>query len=95
MTDSTSLAEPDRLLAETDAPADRPVESLDVRALGPPEPLRRTLELLPELPEETLLVQYNDREPQFLYPKLEDRGYTYETVDTDAAVVTLVWRADP
>jgi len=80
-------------LERTDAPANRPVETLDVRELGPPEPLRRTLELLADLPDETVLVQRNDRAPQFLYPKLEDRGYAYETGETDDAVVTAIWAA--
>ncbi|PHQ37494.1 hypothetical protein DJ69_16720 [Halorubrum persicum] len=78
-------------LERTDAPAERPVETLDVRALGPPEPLRRTLELLADLPNEAVLVQRNDRAPQFLYPKLDDRGYVYETVETDDAVITAIW----
>ncbi|KDS90511.1 hypothetical protein FK85_13435 [Halorubrum saccharovorum] len=78
-------------LERTDAPADRPVETLDVRELGPPEPLRQTLELLADLPDETVLVQRNDRAPQFLYPKLDDRGYAHETVETDDAVVTAIW----
>jgi len=81
-------------LERTDAPADRPVETLDVRDLGPPEPLRQTLELLADLPDETVLVQRNDRAPQFLYPKLDDRGYARETVETDDAVVTAIWTAD-
>jgi len=72
--------------------SDRQIETLDVSDLGPPEPLQRTLGLLPDLPTETVLVQRNDRAPQFLYPKLEDRGYRYETVDTDDAVFTVVWR---
>ncbi|WP_418284612.1 DUF2249 domain-containing protein [Halorubrum sp. DTA46] len=83
------------VLQRTDAPTDRPAETLDVRDLGPPEPLRRTLELLESLPEEAVLVQRNDRAPQFLYPKLEDRGYAYDTVEseTDGAVVTAIWNA--
>jgi hypothetical protein len=81
-------------LERTDAPADRPVETLDVRDLGPPEPLRQTLELLADLPDEAVLVQRNDRAPQFLYPKLDDRGYAHETVETDDAVVTAIWVAD-
>jgi len=79
-------------LGRTDAPIDRPTECLDVRSLGPPEPLTRTLELLADLPDETLLVQRNDRAPEFLYPKLEDRGYAYATVERDDDVVTAVWR---
>lgn len=79
-------------VGRTDAPTDRQRTVLDVRSLGPPEPLRRTLETLAELPDEDVLVQRNDRAPQFLYPKLEDRGYAYETVETDDEVVTVVWR---
>ncbi|THE64980.1 DUF2249 domain-containing protein [Salinadaptatus halalkaliphilus] len=75
----------------TDAPQDRPRETLDVRSLGPPTPLKRTLELLTEVPDETVLVQRNDRVPQFLFPKLEDRGYAYETVELEAEVVTVIW----
>jgi len=80
-------------LERTDAPTDRPIETLDVRSLGPPEPLRQTLELLADLPDETVLVQRNDRAPQFLYPKLDDRGYAHETIETDDAVVTAIWAA--
>ncbi|QLD91295.1 DUF2249 domain-containing protein [Natronomonas salina] len=64
----------------------------DARELPPPEPLTQTLERLPELDAETVLVQLNDREPKLLYPKLDDRGYEYDTVEVDAGVVTVVWR---
>lgn len=89
----SGMARPATMLAETDAPRDRPIETLDVRELGPPEPLRLTLESLADLTTETVLVQYNDRAPRFLYPKLEDRGYRYETVDDDDVVRTVVWTA--
>jgi len=79
------------VLARTDAPTDAPVETLDVRNLGPPEPLRQTLELLAELGDETVLIQSNDRAPQHLYPKLDDRGYSYETVTETDAVTTIIW----
>jgi TusA-related sulfurtransferase len=79
-------------LAATDAPTDRPRELLDVRTAGPPDPMVETLETLPELPAETLLVQVNDRAPQHLYPKLDDRGYRYATVERGDAVVTGIWR---
>lgn len=88
MTQDASIA-----LERTDAPTDRPTETLDVARLGPPEPLRQTLETLAELDDETVLVQRNDRAPQHLYPKLEDRGYEYDTVETDDAVVTAIWTA--
>lgn len=78
----------------TAAPADAPVETLDVRSLGPPEPLRQTLETLADLPDGTVLVQHNDRAPQHLYPKLDDRGYTYETIEAENVTATAIWEAD-
>jgi len=80
----------ERILEETAAPGDRPVERIDVRNLGPPKPLAETLETLPDLDGQPL-VQVNDRAPQHLYPKLDDRGYAYETVETDDATVTVIW----
>jgi len=79
-----------RLAAETDAPLDRGVRDLDVRTLGPPKPLRETLETLPDLSGE-VLVQHNDRVPQHLYPRLDDRGYAYATVETEDVVLTAIW----
>jgi len=84
-------ADPD-LAGATAAPADRPVETLDTRELPPPQPLQRTLELLAELPEETVLVQLSDRTPRHLFPKLADRGYERDTVEREDAVVTAIWR---
>ncbi|MBX0286370.1 DUF2249 domain-containing protein [Haloarcula salinisoli] len=86
------MGEPDgSVLNRTDAPTDAPVETLDVRQLGPPKPLRETLELLPELDDETVLIQYNDRAPQHLYPRLGDRGYRYETVTQADVTATVIW----
>ncbi|UPW01417.1 DUF2249 domain-containing protein [Halorussus gelatinilyticus] len=82
----------ERGVERTDAPADRPREELDVRSLGPPEPLTETLERLAEADDETVLVQANDRAPQHLYPKLTDRGYEYETVTDEEVVLTAIWR---
>jgi len=87
----------ERAVAErTDAPAGGETVSLDVRELGPPKPLRRTLERVETLGDSDVLVQYNDRSPQFLFPKLDDRGFAYAPVETDAtdAVVTAIWPAD-
>jgi len=74
------------------APTDRPRERLDHVEAGPPTPLKETLERLVDLPDETVLVQFNDRAPQHLYPKLDDRGYRFETVTTDDVVVTAIWK---
>lgn len=79
-------------LDATDAPAGRPVCAIDVRDDPPPRPLRRTLETLADLDEETVLVQRNDRVPQHLFPRLADRGYESATVERDAGVLTVVWR---
>ncbi len=79
------------LANETDAPLDRGTVELDVRALGPPKPLTETLERLETLDEE-VLIQRNDRAPQHLYPKLEDRGYDYETVTDDDVTITAIWQ---
>jgi len=88
----TDAADDTDLVAKTAAPGDRPTETLDARELPPPEPLQNTLERLADLDDGTVLVQYNDRAPQHLYPKLTDRGYEYDTVETDEVVVTAIWR---
>jgi uncharacterized protein (DUF2249 family) len=81
------------LVARTDAPTDGHREILDASDLPPPEPLRQTLNALATADPGTVLVQVNDRAPQHLYPKLEDRGYQFETRETDAGVVTVIWEA--
>ncbi len=65
---------------------------LDVRGLEPPEPMVRTLEALERLPEGGTLVQLNVREPQFLFPQLEARGFAYEVRRQGDDVVRVVIR---
>ncbi|RLM51495.1 DUF2249 domain-containing protein [Halorubrum sp. Atlit-28R] len=87
----------ERAVAErTEAPTEGETVVLDVRNLGPPKPLRETLERVERLGGGDVLVQYNDRSPQFLFPRLEDRGYAYAAVETDAteATVTAIWPTD-
>lgn len=79
-------------IEEVGASTDRPIETLDARELPPPQPLKNTLERLAELDDKVVLVQQNDRAPQHLYPQLDDRGYTYETIEGDEKVVTVIWR---
>jgi len=86
-------ADAEQYLAATDAPADAPWETLDARELPPPKPLSETLERLADLDDSTVLVQLNDRAPQHLYPKLDERGYAHETIATDEATVTVIWKA--
>lgn len=82
--------ETNHIVAETPAPDEYKIEELDVRQLGPPKPLSETLERLEEV-DNTVLVQLNDRAPQHLYPKLADRGYEYETVESDGTTITIIW----
>lgn len=76
-----------------EAPEDHPFEVLDARELPPPKPLSETLERLPELDDDVVFLQVNDREPKHLFPKLEDREYRYDTTTTEGGVVTAIWRS--
>jgi uncharacterized protein (DUF2249 family) len=80
------------LLAETNAPSTTIHEVLDVRDLPPPEPLTLTLKTLADV-DDGVVVQVNDRVPQHLFPRLDGRGFDYETVERDDRVVTAIWRA--
>lgn len=81
----------DAIVERTAAPADAPQDFLDARELPPPKPLQETLERIETHDDETVFVQLNDRTPQLLYPKLEDRGYAYETLEVDEGMVTIIW----
>lgn len=81
-------------LAKADIPTTKVVEFLDVRDLPPPEPLTQTLNRLATLDDGSVFVQLNDRIPQFLFPKLDDRGFAYDTVETDEGTLTAIWRAE-
>ncbi|MCC6521401.1 MAG: DUF2249 domain-containing protein [Polyangiaceae bacterium] len=65
---------------------------LDVRDLEPPEPMVRTLEALAALPRGKTLVQLNVRVPQFLLPKLRERGFVWEVREQSPEVVRLFIR---
>ncbi|SDX91878.1 DUF2249 domain-containing protein [Halobellus clavatus] len=78
-------------LAHFDVPSDRAVDFLDARDLPPPEPLQETMTRLADLDGETVFVQLNDRVPQFLFPKLDEQGVAYETVETDDGALTAIW----
>ncbi len=51
---------------------------LDVRGFSPPEPLMRTLAAIEVLARGRTLVHINNRVPQFLFPMLSERGFTWE-----------------
>ena len=74
------------------APAGDDVIVLDVRGLEPPEPMVRTLEALAAMPRGKTLVQINVRVPQYLLPKLAERGFTYEVREQRPDLVRLFIR---
>lgn len=74
------------------ASASEGVVVLDVRGLGPPEPMVRTLEALETLPEDATLVQINVRVPQFLLPMLDQRGFEYEIREQEPELVRVFIR---
>lgn len=53
---------------------------LDNRGLKPPQPMIRTLEQLECMNSGDTLIIHNDRRPMFLYPELDELGYSHETV---------------
>ena len=68
---------------------------LDVRGLEPPEPMVRTLEALETLPRGHTLVQLNVRVPEFLLPRLEERGFAYEIREQSPELVRVFIRRAP
>jgi hypothetical protein len=51
---------------------------IDVRGLDPPEPMIAILRALDGGEIDTALVAHLDRDPIFLYPELDDRGWNHE-----------------
>lgn len=54
---------------------------LDNRGLEPPEPMLKILEATAKLEPGQILVAHNDRQPMFLFPKLDERGLKYEVIE--------------
>ena len=52
---------------------------IDLRGLEPPEPMVTVLRTIESGDVDTALVGHFDREPIFLYPELEERGWSHET----------------
>ena len=67
------------------------VVALDARGLEPPQPLVKILEALAALRIGTELHARTDRRPMHLYPQLEERGFTAETLEqTDESFLTQI-----
>lgn len=85
---SRTSAPTDRWLTELEAPSDA-IEFIDARELPPPEPLSETLGRLADLADTVTFVRLNDRRPRPLYPKLDDRGSTYGTIETGGVLTAI------
>ena len=64
--------------------------ALDVRGLPPPQPMVRVLERLDTLAPGASLTVLHERRPMFLYPQLEDRGFTHATDEPAPGLVRIV-----
>ncbi|MDP6346570.1 MAG: DUF2249 domain-containing protein [Alphaproteobacteria bacterium] len=67
---------------------DRDGWHIDVRGLGPPQPMLEILALLAAVGDGDVIV-HHDREPIFLYPELAERGWRHELVPGDEGEVRL------
>jgi len=56
------------------------VTTIDVRGLEPPQPLVGVLSLLESTDVDPTVIVLHDRDPVLLYPELEERGWTWETL---------------
>ena len=55
---------------------------LDLRGLEPPEPMVAILQAIDGGGVDTALIAHLDREPIFLYPELDDRGWSHELIQS-------------
>lgn len=55
---------------------------IDVRGLDPPEPMVAILNAIDSGEVDTAFVAHLDREPIFLYPELDDRGWSHELIQS-------------
>ena len=64
--------------------------TLDVRGLEPPQPMVQVLEALDHLGPGGELEVLHERRPVFLYPQLDERGFTHETSEAPGVVRILI-----
>lgn len=65
---------------------------IDVRALEAPKPLVAILALIDSGAHDGRIVVHHQREPLYLYPELEDRGWSYSRLPAPAGEVRLELR---
>jgi uncharacterized protein (DUF2249 family) len=66
--------------------------TIDVRGLEPPEPMVRILEAVEGLRAGDAIEVLHERRPMFLYPQLDERGFSHETDESEPGVVRIVIR---
>jgi uncharacterized protein (DUF2249 family) len=76
----------------TSATAAAAGDALDVRGLEPPQPMVMVLERLEGLAPGQTLTVVHDRRPTFLYPLLDERGFTHQTEEPEAGLVRILIR---
>jgi uncharacterized protein (DUF2249 family) len=76
---------------EATARSERTV-TIDVRGLEPPHPMVRVLERLESLGPGQVLEVIHERRPLFLYPQLDDRGFSHETDEPQPGVIRILIR---
>lgn len=69
---------------------------IDVRGLVPPQPMIAVLSLLNSEEVRDRIIVHIDREPIYLFPELEERGWAYETrtINADYFQIQISKRAD-
>lgn len=65
---------------------------IDVRGLEPPQPMVRVLDSLDAMGAGDELLVVHDRQPLFLYPQLDDRGFSHETREIGPGLVEILIR---
>jgi uncharacterized protein (DUF2249 family) len=65
------------------------IAHIDVRGLNPPEPMLAILRLLEQPDCGAMVIVHHEREPMFLYPELDERGWQHELVAGDPGEVRL------
>lgn len=74
------------------APTSARTVTIDVRELEPPQPMALVLERLDTLAEDEALEVIHSRRPVFLYPLLDERGFTHVTDEPAPGMVRIVIR---
>lgn len=62
---------------------------IDVRGLGPPQPMVEVLRLVDTLTDATPVIVHHERDPLMLYPELAERGWSAGEIEGDPGEVRL------